>query len=325
MKFNFTLYIFGFLCIFAFALSANAVRIDGNTNDWIGIAGNEGTLTFSAGEVIWKDYVEDDTGDGDYEYPRAELEGWMPENGLDIDEFRLTSDGQYMYFLVKTAGPPIYMSVGIFIATSPNGSTTIGHNANIDLPASLAWDAGIILGDSGGPRGQRILMNISYNGGVSYPDTYEWPERSGAQVEAFFAQDNPVIEMRVPLESSPDTKDGIPNPANKSFKFIVLLGLAKPNLPSNAIVDFHDTLLPGEEDNWQASGADIEGKAPNVFDLIGSTPAQQEIDLGLYDNANFTLLERSIITVQFGSDGLPASESVSQKGKLTTTWGRLKF
>ena len=325
MKINFRLYVFSLLCTFLFVSSVDAIiRIDGDSSDWIGTVGQRGTLTFSAGEAIWRDYENDDTGDGDYEYPQADMEGWITQNGMDIDEFRVTVDRDYMYFFIKTIGNPILMNVGVFIDTGPGGAVKMGHNARIDLLPSLAWDVAATLGDIGGPKGKRILMNVSYDGGQSYPDMYEWPESDGAQGEAFFEQGEPIIEMRLPFESTPGAKDGIPNPANKHFKFIVLLGLASPNLPADALATFHETLLAGKKDAWQASGTDVEGRAPNVFDLIGSTPEEQKFDLGLYDISNLTLLTRSFITVRFGRNGLPESQSVNPSGKLITTWGKIK-
>jgi len=325
MKINTRFYAFNLLFIFLFVSSVGAViRIDGDTGDWLGVAGQRGTLTLNAGEAIWKDYENADIGDGDYEYPQADMEGWIAQDGMDIDEFRVTTDEDYMYFVIKTIGGLIFTNCGIFIDTNPGGSTTIGHNARVDLPPSLAWDVAVVLGDSGGPKGKRILMNVSYDGGISYLDTYEWPESDGAQGEAFFEQNEPIIEMRVPFESTPGAKDGIPHPANKSFKFIVLLGLSTPNLPANAISTFHDILLAGEEDAWQASGADVEGKAPNVFDLIGSTPEEQQFDFSLYDISNLTLLTRSFITVHFGINGLPETQNIDVYGKSSTTWGQIK-
>lgn len=326
MKINFRSYVFSLLCIFLFVSPVDAViRIDGDSSDWLGTAGQRGKLTFSAGEAIWRDYENDDTGDGDYEYPQANMESWTTQDAMDIDEFRVTTDKEYMYFFIKTTGEFILMNVGIFIDTGPGGAVKIGHNARIDLPPTLAWDVAVVLGDIGGPKGRRILMNVSYDGGQSYPIVHEWPEFDGAIGEAFFEQGKPIIEIRAPFESIPGAKDGIPNPANKRFKFIVLLGLATPNLPTDAIATYHETLLAGEEDAWQASGADVEGRAPNVFDLIGSTPEEQQFDLSLYDISNLTLLTRSFITVSFGRNGLPETQSVNPAGKLSTTWGHMRM
>ena len=78
-------------------VKAQQITVDGDPSDWIGTPpGEDNKATYSAGEFIWRDELNDDVGDGDYSYPTS-LEAGM----ADLVEFRVRIDENYIYFLVK--------------------------------------------------------------------------------------------------------------------------------------------------------------------------------------------------------------------------------
>lgn len=315
----FSLLVSAIIIVSAALCFSHTIDIDGNMDDWGGAAGDEGTLVVSEGEAIWNDYVDDDTGEGKYEYPSFNHPAYNDKNGMDIDEFRVTADDEYMYFRIKLVGPVFYVVFGVLIDTGPGGSTTVGNNANIDLPDDLAWDVGIFHGDGGGPGGERTLLNVSYDGGETFPTLHEW-DRDNAEVESSYKYLARPVEFRVPIARAAG-EEGIPNPVNKVFKFIVLCSTGNSGVPAGGMAEFRTGV--GQASEWTYGGLSFPGKSPNVLDAIGSTPKQQEEDLSGAKAGKFTLLESSFITVAFNSKG-EATLAVDPFGSLSTTWGRIK-
>ncbi|CAD5243315.1 hypothetical protein [Thermococcus camini] len=75
-------------------VSAHSVTVDGDPADWLADTGTQAINTWqlysSVGEWVWKDNESDERTD------------WStPDPRVDITEFRVTADEQYIYFLIK--------------------------------------------------------------------------------------------------------------------------------------------------------------------------------------------------------------------------------
>ena len=332
-----------FLVLFLFVTSvggiANAqIQIDGQTNDWQGTPGLEGELVIDSGEAIWIDYIDDDKGDGDYEYPTwAGSVAWQNGTSYDIGEVRITADGDDMYFLVVANGPHL-VTYGIFIDTGPGGREDIffrGGSAPIDpfasphikLPPEIAWDVAALVCQSGGSA-HRSLLNVTFDAGNDFQIIKEWEEFGAccgdATEDVYYEPDDNVMELRLPITSIAGATDGIPDPANKTYNFMVLIGLGQTGVPSGGIVAFGQVMAGAGE--WEPGGADGPN-APYVFDMIGSTPQEQEEDLSEYTNNEVTTLQHSFISVKFDAQGEPEGVGrilVEPHDKLSNTWGNVK-
>jgi len=98
-----------------------AITIDGDPIDWTGTPGPDDTYYISAGEGIWTDMALDDTGNGSIIYPNCthtspaipDSGGWegyayaytgYPHGGMvDLKEFRVTGDSDYLYLMFRFA------------------------------------------------------------------------------------------------------------------------------------------------------------------------------------------------------------------------------
>lgn len=318
--------------------NAADIEIDGQTNDWQG-SGVEGELVIDSGEAIWIDYVDDDKGDGDYEYPTEPgCATWIAATAYDIEEVRITADDDYMYFLVVAGGPHL-VTFGIFIDTGPGGREDIffrGGDPPIDpfakphikLTSAVAWDVAALVCQSGGGSGHRNLMNVTFDAGGDFQIIKEWEEFGACCGEAtedvYYVPEGRVMELRLPIASASGQADGIPNPASKTYHFMVLLGLGQVNVAPKGLVAFG--VVQANASTWSPGGAD-NPNAPYVFDMIGSTPEEQEADLSEYTNNEVTTLQHSFISVEFDAQGEPervGRTPVQSHGKLSTTWGTIK-
>jgi len=333
-----------FFALFLFVVSFVSVvgaeiLIDGQTTDWKGSSDLEGELVIDSGEAIWIDYIDDDKGDGDYEYPtQADILSWQNSTAFDIEEVRITSDDDDMYFLVLANGPDL-VTYGIFIDTGPGGKEDIyfrGGNPpivpfakpHIKLPSDIAWEVAAIVCESGGGSGHRNVLNVTFDAGNDFQIIKEWPEFGAccgdATGDVYFMPEDNVMELRLPIASIAGATDGVPNPANKTYNFMVLIGLGQVNVPSGGIAAFGQVLAGATE--WEPGGAD-NANAPYVFDMIGSTPQEQLSDLSEYTNNEVTTLQYSFISVKFDAQGEPDSVgrlSVQPYDKLSTAWGHVK-
>ena len=132
------------------------------------------------------------------------------------------------------------------------------------------------------------------------------------------------MELRLPIASAPGATDGIPDPSNKTYHFIVLIGLGQVNVPPKGLVAFG--VVSANNSEWSPGGAD-NANAPYVFDTIGSTPEEQIADLSGYTNSEATTLRNSVISIEFNAQGEPVGVgkvSVQPRDALSATWGHIK-
>lgn len=79
--------------------AGHSVTVDGSYSDWIGaLPEKANSFWVDSGEFVYRDAVGDDTGDGDYSYPTDER---FCEGMLDITQFRVTYDNNYLYIYVE--------------------------------------------------------------------------------------------------------------------------------------------------------------------------------------------------------------------------------
>jgi hypothetical protein len=319
--------------------NASDIEVDGQTNDWKGTA-EEGQLEIDSEEAIWIDYIDDDKGDGDYTYPTyADSPTWQGGTAYDIEEVRITTDDEYMYFLV-TAGGPHLVTYGIFIDTGPGGKEDIFFRGSdpppadplakphIKLASGVAWDVAALVCQSGGGSGHRSLLNVTFDAGNNFQIIKEWEEFGACCGEAtgdvFYSPEERVMELRLPIASAPGATDGIPDPSNKTYHFIILIGLGQVNVPPKGLVAFG--VVSANNSEWSPGGAD-NANAPYVFDTIGSTPEEQQADLSGYTSDEVTTLRHSVISIEFNAQGEPArvgTISVQPRDKSSVTWGHIK-
>jgi hypothetical protein len=259
------------------------ITVDGLTNDWHGIPGARGTGTISSTEFIWKDEMNDDTGDGDYTYP---TDATFTGGDADIDEFRLAWDTGYLYFLFKPVSVNPSASFftpyfGIAIDTNRvygSGRTELGIEGGIANGGTDAVLSGYLASEFevAIPGGNPVVMVDKNGTNVSTGVRSAYNKTSGA------------TEIAVPLST-------IGNPAGHTWSFVPYAGLETFNMLREIQLNRAQWVPGGGYDN------DSAGNEPDIFDLVGNTAANQIVDLSSYSGVTPATIARSAISITFGA------------------------
>ena len=134
-KFALLLALMLFFGVFSASVTAPSTKtIDGDPSDWTGTPGADNSWSVSAGEGIWRDIAQDDTGNGSVIYPNCTHSSpliidyagapwtgpptealaypdkyvagtepfWYKHGGMvDLKEFRVTADSSNLYILLR--------------------------------------------------------------------------------------------------------------------------------------------------------------------------------------------------------------------------------
>lgn len=263
------------------------ITVDGDTTEWKGCNTQEGTgvIDTTINCFIWKDYLDDDLGDGDYTYPTASV---FTEGDADFDEIRVAWDSTYLYFFIKPK------------SINPNASFyTPYFGIAIDTDGiyfSGCTVLGIVLD---GPRGSTEAVLNPYLAsefevaapvpGMRSPILLASDNRNlSAGVLASVSQKTGVLELAVPLST-------IGNPEGKTWNFVFYSAL-----------ETYGTVreIMRNRSTWSPGGGydeDAEGNDPDIFDLIGSSIENQISDLNNYYGLTPSMISHSAISITFGS------------------------
>ncbi len=189
-------------------VSAHSITVDGDLNDWNAKTDTQSPNTWQLysndGEWVWKDA----TGDERTNFAN-------PDPRVDITEFRITSDDQYFYFLIRFKDLDVVGqdgAPGIMITidtdhTSGSGQTDFGFNSDtkvaqngnanweyqllIDLANSNVTDGGTVYGD-----GKTV-----WNGGSPLDlikvVNGQWTDISTSNDEFVASTSNNAVEVRI--------------------------------------------------------------------------------------------------------------------------------
>ncbi|MFB3895011.1 MAG: alpha-amylase family glycosyl hydrolase [bacterium] len=261
------------------------ITIDGLLNDWRGTAGIQGTGTISSTgtEFIWKDEINDDTGDGDYTYP---TDATFTGGDADIDEFRIAWDTGYLYFLFKavsinTAASFFTPYFGVAIDTDRvygSGRTALGIEGGIANGGADAVLSGYLASEfEVAVPGVNSVVMTDKNGNIV-----------STGVKSAYNKNIGVTEIAVPLST-------IGNPAGKTWSFVPYAALET----YNGIREIQQYAT-----QWNPGGGfnnDADGNEPDIFDLVGNSATEQLKDLNSYVGSTPAVIVRCAISITFGN------------------------
>jgi len=267
---------------------------------WNGTPGDPNSGMVSAGEVIWRDASDDDTGDGDYSYPGNDSasRGYWGTRAADIEEFRVKTDGQSICLMIR-------------VADIPNGATEIPHLAlyiNNDLPQSSAQTdlAESVEAHTPGDWTWEYIIVLESEA-VEVFDAFPplWVLRREGVVGRMDPVSN-VYEVRLPMTAPSWT--GVGDPAGQEWAFLLWAGLSDRGEAREVLVSPNRDYPGGGNfgpDDFADDGTPVQNTDPDIFDLIGSVREVQEGDLATYAKGSSALIDESWIWVRFDGSGVP--------------------
>ncbi len=301
--------------------TGHSITVDGNYSDWRNLPYlNDNSSIYFSNEFIYKDPLNDDTGDGDYTYPTNSR---FTQGMLDITEFRVTYDSNFLYFYIKlkTASP------------HPDGWWLNGIIIGINDETLTQGNYYLIEGDGinpdSGPCAEiRTIFKIQYT--IFMASTYrirmwDWEGKKIGDGDDPDNSDGSLNNLKVKAGTWNIYEAGIPlsllNIKNKKIRF-----LAGSCFEENQMVrEVQGYPLLTE---WYITGGDRYwwnnlSSDPDVIDLIGADKYHQEQDLSSYENLfiaeqnfeNFNVtLSSSIFSPSKGEDLIiyftPVNETV---------------
>ena len=269
------------------------ITVDGNPGDWTGVVppANTGAEDAVAGEYVWNDTAGDDTGNGQYTYPRSPD---LNRTGLfDIREVRFTADANNLYVLIKIqnlsntwGGSDGFSTVAgaLLIDTTRDSAGQAAARPNVNVATGAGWEYWVKIGQSGWHSENAKIFD----------GTGDWAPVVNRANPAMNS-----IEASIPLSFI--GKDGTAvNGA--TWQFMFLLGSFDGGGPNG----FRDVMGARWCCDWQFGGGTDGIFDPQVADIaFAPTLISQEAQLGSYGAASFATIASSV-NVTFGSLGFVA-------------------
>jgi len=165
-------------------VNAPTRTVDGSPADWTGTPPTTvNTFTVSAGEFIWKDAQGDE---------RKDLNNWQPDRRVDLLEFRITADTQYIYFMAKMVDIDIESGSGapcVQVAVDTDRIAGSGEN----------WFGGWSdTATSNSARWERLIMTRFGSGSQRvYVFNTGWVDQATSDDTQAISAQNETIEFRV--------------------------------------------------------------------------------------------------------------------------------
>ena len=274
------------------AIGPKTIMVDGNPSDWTGVPGPMYSLVESNNEAIETDGVGDDTGDGDYTYPKA---ADLNVTGLfDMREVRFAADATNLYVLIRVGdlnnpwgGGDGFSTVSfvLLISTDQNmggGQTAARPNVNVD--PSIAWEYWAKIGQSGW-HGENAKV---------FDAAGKWAPIVN---QGNATQD--VVEASIPLSFM--GKDGY-SPDNTFWRFAVFIGGFDGGGPNG----FRNVAGAPWCCDWEFGGGADHPYDPQVIDMVGEANlAQQVTQLSSYTTSTPATMMAGM-DVNFGAIGFAA-------------------
>jgi len=190
---------------FAGFVSAHSVTVDGDPTDWSADTSLQNVNTWQlysdVGEWVWKDNVSDERTD----YSN-------PDRRVDITEFRITADDQYIYFLIRfndldVLGQDGAPGILITIDTDQvqgSGQSWFGYNSDTQVAQSgdANWEYQLMidLSHSSVQNGTPVLgdgVEVWNGGGPLDLVNTSWNDVSTLSDEFVASIDDDVVEVRI--------------------------------------------------------------------------------------------------------------------------------
>ncbi len=272
------------------AVGPKTIVVDGDPGEWTGVVpiANTGAEDLVAGEYVWNDTAGDDTGDGDYTYPKSPD---LNRTGLfDLREVRFTADANNLYVLAKFqnlsntwGGSDGFSTVAaaLLIDTTRDASGATAARPNVNVAAGSGWEYWAKIGQSGWHNENAKIFD-----GVG--DWAPIANRANPGMNA--------IEASIPLAFF--AKDGTAvNGA--TWRFMLLVGSFDGGGPNG----FRDTMGALWCCDWNFGGGSDTAYDPNAIDIaFAATQVGQEAELGSY-TATAPATIASSVDVTFGALG----------------------
>src|SRR3990170_929036 len=251
-----------------------AITVDGDPSDWTGAVPVANTGAESNLEWVWNDTTGDDTGDGDYTYPKASD---LNRTGLfDLTEFRVSADAANLYVLIKIknlsntwSGSDGFSTVAasLLIDTTPDGNGALWVPPNVNIAAGSGWEYWVKIAQTGWHTENAKIF-----------------DRSASKWAPIVNRANPAtnsIEASIPLAFI--GKDGY-NPNGATWRFMLVLGGFDGGGPNG----FRDVMGARWCCDWQFGGGTDGQYDPNVVDIaFAATQAGQEAELASYTPTDY--------------------------------------
>lgn len=271
------------------ALRHAAITVDGNPNDWTGTPGDTNTWVHdgTAGEWIWTDEVGDDTGNGSYTYPYANVTGTeklaFSPGDFDLKGLRVAWSESRVFFLLTFVNltdnnwGTDYGEENVWVSAPTVAETTA---VAICIDTDRVPGSGMAMVDSleagGGSMRTEILLPSSclweYTIEIALLDVVLWYYDGAFIAEAYrnfpcAANVNvtKTIEFAVPISTDPSS--GLPDPEGKAWDLFAFIG-SQDNEHFREIASAEVAAT----NSWAAGGgegtgdADSVGPDPDAFD-----------------------------------------------------------
>ena len=282
-----------------------AITVDGDPSDWTGAVPVANTGAESNLEWVWNDTTGDDTGDGDYTYPKASD---LNRTGLfDLTEFRVSADAANLYVLIKIknlsntwSGSDGFSTVAasLLIDTTRDGNGALWVPPNVNIAAGSGWEYWVKIAQTGWHTENAKIF-----------------DRSASKWAPIVNRANPAtnsIEVSIPLAFI--GKDGY-NPNGATWRFMLVLGGFDGGGPNG----FRDAMGARWCCDWQFGGGTDGQYDPNVVDIaFAATQAAQEAELASYTATDYATIASSA-DVTFGALGFTPDTTVPTISAVTVS------
>jgi hypothetical protein len=285
------------------AVMGNTIHInDKSLNDWRGSPPEKDNASiYSEGEFIWRDALDDDKGNGSYQYPQEPIF----EKCADLREFRVTYDKDNLYLLIKAEKPKDwwvpFRVIGITTHLPMDGVSPVYTQGNKDDISSYKGMFGeikvskelaphFVIGISGTYKGRVWDKAGTLIAKADGPDT-------GNDTPGFYlaSVDWAATQIAIPWKIL-----GVEPPEGQTWKFVVGTGCQDYD---------HLREVDIEPSQWHGGGGEgrfnEDGPDPDLYDLAGAPLDKQQEDLsgfggGNSDPSQYSEIKNSFMEVKFG-------------------------
>jgi hypothetical protein len=259
-----------FLIIGAFPIvKAKTITVDGDPSDWTGTSPTtNNTWVISEGEYIWRDELDDDTGNGSWVYPTGYIGG-----EADLLELRITWDEDYLYLLFVFDDIP----EGQWNRTAINfvidvdqvigsGQAWLGGYADMKVIDEAKHEVDVQI------AGNNVAVRNS-TGGDPWPVIANTTYPTGSPMLIANSSASDCYEVGIPLAV-------IGSPAGKTWRFVCIVGVQNQDATWGGDA-FAEVFPVGNETN--PSGGDDAWEDPDAFDgAFYESKDDQELEFGAF-------------------------------------------
>lgn len=287
------------------AVGPKTITVDGDPSEWTGTNLVPNTGIESNGEFVWNDSAGDDTGDGDYTYPKGPLN---VTGQFDIREVRITADATSLYVLFKVGNNTnlftgadgfATLSAILLIDTTRDGNGQTAAPPNVMVPAGKGWEYWVKFANTGWhPEAAKVFDAAGkwapiVNRGDPVTEAVE-----GAIPLSFFGKDGTAVN-------------------GATWRFMFMLGGFAGERPPHGFRDVRGARWCCD---WEFGGGDDGANDPEVIDIaFSATQAAQQAELGSYVAATTPATISSSVDVALGALGFTPDTTAPSITGVTVT------